>query len=157
MAGVVVTGGSFVDLTGAKVKRNGGGGVVVEDSHVLADDAQIADNYGNGITVSGESSVVSAREATIENNGFEQAFDIIGVDKAVLDENQLELLVDKAIELNALNNRDDNTVIEELLNWANGTAIFATIAGSEPFIATVSAVVAFGVTSLKQLKATLKG
>ncbi|EGR1221071.1 right-handed parallel beta-helix repeat-containing protein [Vibrio parahaemolyticus] len=156
MAGIRVSGKSQVTIIGGRIERNGGGGLVIDgESKVdVRGGTRIRDNFGDGVSVSGDSSKVTVEDADISNNGLEQAFDILGVERSDITEVQLEALINKVISVHE-NDKARVSIVDDVLNWANSTAIFATVAGSEPLVAAVSAVVAYGVSNLKVLKAKL--
>jgi len=64
----------------------------------------------------------------------------LGIPADSITNEQLITLVDKVIEIQE---SGDQVKESTLLDWANRSAIFATLASSEPLIATVSAIVAF--------------
>ncbi|WP_111637399.1 right-handed parallel beta-helix repeat-containing protein [Marinomonas shanghaiensis] len=156
MAGIRVSGKSQVTIIGGSIERNGGGGLVIDGESTVdvRGGTKIRDNYGDGVAVSGEGSIVTVEDADISNNGLEQAYRILGVDRAYITEEQLEALINKAISTHE-RNHSSSSVVEDVLTWANNTAIFATVAGSDPLVVAVSGVVAYGVSNLKALKEKL--
>lgn len=157
MAGIRVSGKSQVTIIGGKIERNGGGGIVVDGGDAIVDvrgGTKIHDNYGDGVSVFGDGSIVTVESADIANNGLEQAYGILNIDSSQITEEQLEALINKVIS--SYSDADtESSVVEDVLTWANSTAIFATVAGSDPLVAAISAAVAYGVTNLKALKSKL--
>jgi hypothetical protein len=174
MAGLVAEDGGVIIAEGAIVIGNGGGGLIANNGGIIiAERATVSGNRGDGAiakngghinldggnlsnnsgagAVANNATISVSKNATIENNGYEQAFDIIGIDDNVLTEEQLKLIIEKVIQ-EANPKRDNESLIGSVLDWAGTTAILATIAGSDSFVVAVSAVVAFGVQGLKALK-----
>ncbi|CAM4077094.1 hypothetical protein [Vibrio neonatus] len=156
MAGIRVSGKSQVTIIGGSLGRNGGGGLIIDGGSTVdvRGGTKIRENYGDGITVSGDGSTVTIESADISNNGLEQAYGILGVDCTHITEEQLEALINKVISTHKCDS-SGNSVAEDVLNWANNTAIFTTIAGSDPLIAAISAVASYGISELKALKEKL--
>jgi hypothetical protein len=155
MAGIRISGKGKAIIIGGNYEGNADGGVVLEDdSSAWVVGTKITKNHGDGISVSGDGSSLYVEDAEILNNGIEQAFGIIGIDKSKITEEQLKAIINKVLSEND-NKKDKNTIIESVLSWANSIAIFATIADSEPLITAVSAVVAYGLSNLKSLTENL--
>ena len=144
MVGIVVEGNSVVIADGANISGNHGGGVKVQSgSHASLDNANISNNIGDGVHVS--DSTVNANGAIILNNGIQTVYNELSIDPEVFDSEKLEALIIKAIE-----EKSNNNPLSKIMDWANNAAIFATIAGSEPLIAAISAIASCSIEVLQR-------